>query len=168
MVHGLASQLGGGLEITSSSGEGTTVDLWLPVSLDSAKEERHPSGSEERPASLGTALLVDDEDLVRMSTADMLMDLGYSVVEASSAEEALALVGNGVTPDLLVTDHLMPGMTGVELARSLRSTRPSLPVLIVSGYAEEEGLGTDIPRMTKPFRNSELAYSLSRLTDTGG
>ncbi len=115
---------------------------------------------------LGTALLVDDEDLVRMSTADMLIDLGYEVVEANSAEEALRLVRDGLKPDLLVTDHLMPGMSGVELAHNVRSSRPEMPVLIISGYAESEGLAPDLPRLTKPFRNAELAKSLSELMPT--
>jgi PAS domain S-box-containing protein len=163
MVHGLASQLDGGLTISSAPGEGTEIDLWLPVSLIGAKDEACASGSPAKPRGRGTALLVDDEELVRMSTADMLMDLGYIVVEASSAEDALKLVGEGLRPDLLVTDHLMPGMTGVELARDLRSRRPELPVLIVSGYAEAEGIAPEIARLTKPFRNSELAESLSAL-----
>jgi CheY-like chemotaxis protein len=112
---------------------------------------------------LGTALLVDDEELVRMSTADMLLDLGYEVVEANSAEDALRLISGGLRPDLLVTDHLMPGMSGVELARALRSDRPQLPVLIVSGYAEAESIAPEIPRLTKPFRNAELAVSLTAI-----
>ena len=163
MVHGLASQLEGGLAISSTPGEGTTVELWLPVSLVGAKDPGHALSGRARPTGLGTALLVDDEDLVRMSTADMLIDLGYNVVEASSAEEALKLVTDGLRPDILITDHLMPGMTGVELARNLRARRPQLPVLIVSGYAEAEGIAPDIPRLTKPFRNAELAESLSGL-----
>jgi CheY-like chemotaxis protein len=113
---------------------------------------------------LGLALLVDDEDLVRMSTADMLMDLGYEVAEASSAEEALRLLDGGLEPNLLVTDHLMPGMNGEELARHATSRNPGLPVLIVSGYAEAEGVAPGLARLTKPFRNAELASSLAGLT----
>jgi PAS domain S-box-containing protein len=163
MVHGLASQLDGGLTISSTPGEGTTIDLWLPVSLVSTEDAERTSGASAKPSGRGTALLVDDEDLVRMSTADMLMDLGYSVVEACSAEEALRIVRDGLRPDVLVTDHLMPGMTGVDLARSLRARRPELPVLIVSGYAEAEGIAPDIARLVKPFRNAELAESLRNL-----
>jgi CheY-like chemotaxis protein len=75
----------------------------------------------------------------------------------------LRLVGDGLAPDLLVTDHLMPGLTGAELAHELRPARPNLPVLIVSGYAETEGMEPSLARLTKPFRNAELAASLSAL-----
>jgi CheY-like chemotaxis protein len=98
-----------------------------------------------------------------MSTADMLMDLGFEVIEAGSAEEALRLVDAGERPDLLVTDHLMPGMSGADLARTLREKAAGLPVLIVSGYAETEGIAPDLPRLTKPFRNAELADRIANL-----
>ena len=163
MVHGLALQLNGGLTISSRPGEGTTIDLWLPISSVMPDADDEAFLVPAAPDTKGTALLVDDEELVRMSTADMLMDLGYEVVEATSAEEALRLIGDGLTPDLVVTDHLMPGMSGGELARILRSKQPDLPVLIVSGYAEAEGIEPGVQRLTKPFRNAELASSLSAL-----
>lgn len=98
-----------------------------------------------------------------MSTADMLADLGYDVIEANSAEQALRLVDEGAAPDLVVTDHLMPGMTGGELALEMRARKPGLPILIVSGYAEAEGIAADLPRLTKPFRSAELAQSIAAL-----
>ena len=160
MVHGLASQLGGALAIQSRRGVGTHVELWLPINPEPVTNDaaQHQSAT---PSGSGTALLVDDEDLVRASTADMLTDLGYAVVEAPSAEEALRLIRNGVRPDLLVTDHLMPGMNGTDLARIARSERPGLQVLLVSGYAEAEGIAPDLPRLTKPFRSDELANRLA-------
>ncbi len=167
MAHGLAAQLGGGLTITSAPGEGTTVELWLPISLDALDPDDGPSVAPSPAIARGTALLVDDEELVRMSTADMLGDLGYQVVEAGSAEHALRLIAEGVAPDILVTDHLMPGMSGEELARSMRAGRPGLPVLIVSGYAEAEGIAPDLPRLTKPFRNAELAERLASVHPIG-
>jgi PAS domain S-box-containing protein len=164
MVHGLAEQLGGGLVLTSSPGTGTTVDLWLPLSATGASEsEARTAGRTTAPKARGLALLVDDEDLVRMSTADMLMDLGYEVREARSADEALRLMSEGLAPNLVVTDHLMPGMSGLELARDLRARQPDLPVLIVSGYAEMDGIAPGFARLTKPFRASEMAASLSAL-----
>lgn len=168
MAHGLAAQLGGGLTIISAPGEGTTVELWLPVSPDAIGSDDQIRVLPRISVARGTALLVDDEELVRMSTADMLNDLGYDVVEAKSAEEALQLIEAGVAPTILVTDHLMPGMNGEELARSLRTRMPDLPVLIVSGYAEAEGIAPDLPRLTKPFRNAELADRLETIHPTEG
>lgn len=163
MVHGLAAQLGGGMLLESEPGQGTTVQLWLPVSAVAAEGVDGPLASPSVAVPRGIALLVDDEELVRMSTADMLADLGYEVIEASSAEAALSILGTGLAPDLVVTDHLMPGMSGAELARELRADRPGVPVLIVSGYADAEGIDPSIARLTKPFRKAELAQSVSSL-----
>ncbi|MDZ7281322.1 response regulator [Sphingomonas sanguinis] len=162
-VHGLASQLGGGLTLQSRLGAGTNVELWLPVSAKEVEQASATRRHDEDIADRGVALLVDDEELVRMSTADMLSDLGFNVVEAGSAEEAVQILGKGQTVDVLVTDHLMPGMTGTELARQVQQTRPGLPVLLVSGYAELEGVDADRPRLTKPFRKDELAAILLSL-----
>ena len=160
MVHGLALQLEGGLNIASSPGQGTMIDLWLPISHVAVDEEMETEVPEPQ-TGLGLVLLVDDEELVRLSTADMLIDLGYDVAEAVSGEDALRLVAEGLRPDLVVTDHLMPGMTGVELVKTLRISRPALPVLIVSGYAEEDGIDPSLTRLTKPFRNADLKERLS-------
>jgi CheY-like chemotaxis protein len=163
-VHGLASQLGGALTIKTQPGLGTNVEFWLRQSPVAPALDERPPESTLPMDRVGTALLVDDEDLVRMSTAEMLIDLGYAVIEASSAEEAMRLVGRGEPFDLLVTDHLMPGMNGTDLARAIRSTRPTVPVLLVSGYAEREGIDPDLPRLTKPFRTDELAARLAQLS----
>lgn len=163
MAHGLAAQLGGALTIQSRQGVGTNIDLWLPISaavLDDGAVAQLPFISGK---ASGVVLLVDDEEVVRASTADMLEELGYDVRLAESGEEALKQVGEGLDPDLLVTDHLMPGMTGVDLVRALRKKKPNLPVLIVSGYAETEGIAPNLPRLTKPFRSAELEASLATL-----
>ena len=163
MVHGLAAQLGGALTLDSREGEGTTAALWLPVS-DSVPALAAARGRAEGAAraTAGTALLVDDEPLVRASTADMLTELGYEVVEADSGQDALAAIDLRV-PDLVITDHLMPGLSGTDLARLLAAERPGLPVLIVSGYADLDGLPPDIPRLTKPFRQVDLAECIAQL-----
>ena len=113
MVHGLASQLGGGLVIESQLGQGTTVELWLPRSdqplVAATADPAKPSAAHH---AAGRALVVDDEDLVRGSVADMLTELGYGVVEASSAEEALELLANGRRFDVVITDHLMAARVG--------------------------------------------------------
>ena len=164
MVHGLASQLGGALTIQSRPGLGTNVELWLPHSPQTPETVSPTTTLAPVPDTCGTVLLVDDEELVRTSTADMLSDLGYIVIEAVSGEDALKLVNAGEPIDLLVTDHLMPGISGTDLARELRTVRPKLPVLLVSGYADREGVDPDLPRLAKPFRKSELATSIAQLT----
>lgn len=167
MVHGLAAQLGGALELSSRPGLGTSVDLWLPATGESSEETVRSENDDARTGA-GTALLVDDEELVRASTADMLADLGYTVVEASSAEEAFRLMEDGLAFDLLVTDHLMPGLSGTELARAVRRRNVGTRVLIVSGYAEVEGVAPDLPRLVKPFRQVDLATSLADLAEERG
>nr|WP_240536105.1 ATP-binding protein [Bradyrhizobium cosmicum] len=167
MVHGLASQLGGALTIRSAVGAGTTVELWLPVSHAAATAIDTAPQPKLRPLPVGTALLVDDEPLVRMSTAEMLSELGYRVVEAASAEDALQRVSDGLRPNLLVTDHLMPGMSGTDLGLALRNRYPDLQILVVSGYANNEGITPDLSRLTKPFRSDELAASLANLAKVG-
>jgi nitrogen-specific signal transduction histidine kinase/CheY-like chemotaxis protein len=163
MVHGLASQLGGALTIQSRPGLGTNVELWLPQSSAAPDGAESTEEASKTLPLRGTALLVDDEELVRLSAADMLNDLGYAVIEAASAEEAMRLIEKGERFDLLVTDHLMPGMNGTDLARAVRTANPGLPVLLVSGYAENEGVEAGLPRLTKPFRKDELASSLAQL-----
>ena len=162
MVHGLASQLNGGLSISSKPGLGTSVELYLPATDEPASSSEQVEVGQSRQA-VGTVLLVDDEELVRASTADMLIDLGYAVVEASSAEDALRLIDGGQQFDLLVSDHLMPGMTGTELARAIRNRRPDAPVLVVSGYADVDGVAPDLPRLVKPFRQVDLSAKLGEL-----
>ena len=163
MVHGLASQLGGAMTLQSKPGLGTKIELWLPISAKAAELRSECVDPQPSVAGAGIVLLVDDEATVRTSTADMLLDLGYEVVEAASAREALKLLEGGLRADLLLTDHLMPGMTGTELARVARERMPGVPVLLISGFAEAEGVAPDLPRLTKPFRQAELASMLSTL-----
>jgi CheY-like chemotaxis protein len=111
----------------------------------------------------GAALLVDDEEYIRLSTADMLTELGFAVHEAASAEAALLAIDMGLQPDILITDHLMPGMTGVELAHAVKLRRPAMKVLIVSGFAEGDGIDPSLPRLTKPFVQRDLAHALAEL-----
>lgn len=162
MVHGLTSQLGGALTIESQLGQGTSIKLWLPESAASAVEvtANRQRGTIE---GHGKALVVDDEALVRTSTADMLSDLGYDVQEVGSGEEALALFSSDNRFDLLVTDHLMPGMNGTDLAVAARQMAPTMSVLIVSGYAESAGIDPGLPKLAKPFRIDELSAALRQM-----
>ena len=159
MIHGLVAQLGGTLELASAVGVGTTIEMWIPVAdIDAAVAVARETNIEVAGGT-GTVLLVDDEEVIRTTTAQMLVDLGYTVVEAASAKDALAYISNA-NVELVLTDHLMPGMNGTELAREVQALRPGLPILIISGFAEVEDIAPDLPRLMKPFRAAELAAAL--------
>jgi PAS domain S-box-containing protein len=164
MAHGLAAQLGGELRINSALGQGARVELWLPrsyIPVSGPATDRLPIRMDL--ATKGAVLLVDDEDAVRGATAHMLAGLGFTVVEASSSEHALSLIQQGLDFDLLVTDHLMAGRTGTELATEVRAARPETPILIISGYSEVEGIAQDLPRLAKPFRQADLEGALQAI-----
>jgi CheY-like chemotaxis protein len=99
-----------------------------------------------------------------MSTADMLQDLGHTVVCAESGSQALEILASGAAIDLLLTDQTMPGMTGVELARIVRGERPDIPILLATGYAElPAGPTPSLPRLSKPYRQAELQAEIAKL-----
>lgn len=163
MVHGLAVQLDGALKLISAPGEGTTAELWLPVSTAPVMEipEMEPERS-AAPAS--TILVVDDDALINMNTVDMVEDLGHTALEAYSGKQALEILGSDRQVDVLITDYAMPGMTGVELAGKARQLRPGLPILLATGYADlPSGTSTDLPRLAKPYQQADLATQIARL-----
>jgi PAS domain S-box-containing protein len=162
MAHGLARQLGGTLTIASQPGQGTEVSIWLPETRENPLSDESDDASNPS-LSAGVALLVDDEELIRLSTADMLSDLGFTVHEAQSAETALEAIHAGLEPDLLITDHLMPGMTGVQLAHFVKAKSPQTKILLISGFAEVEGIDASLARLTKPFLQSDLESALADL-----
>ena len=164
MVHGLAAQLGGALHLVSEPGKGTTAEIWLPVTdepVDVSTGNPWTMPPAPRPA---TILLVDDEDVVRLATAEMLEDIGYKVIQADSGAAALAILRSGQAIDLIVTDYLMPGMNGVEVIRNARNITPSALALIISGYSTiAEGPGADLPRLAKPYRQADLASRVAEI-----
>ena len=167
MVHGLASQLSGAMLISSKPGLGTTVDLFLPVAgEDAAGAVAGTAGQAGSSSGSGKVLLVDDEELVRASTKEMLDDLGYGVVEATSGKEAMERLAEQ-SFDYVVTDHLMPGISGMDLARAIAERHPGTAVLIVSGYADIDEVSLDVARLSKPFRQDELAEKLRELAPAG-
>jgi PAS domain S-box-containing protein len=166
MVHGLALQLDGRLQLKSAPGQGTTAELWIPVSTTDVEDQAQdvaPAGPRD-DAGPKRILLVDDDVLIAMSSADMLSDLGHQVVEAHSGKEALALIDGGATFDLLITDYSMPGMTGAELAKAARERVPGLPILLASGYADlPSGVEMDVARLAKPYSQDQLASVLDKI-----
>ena len=157
MVFGLAQQSGGALRLESAPLSGTTARLWLPV----ASETAHPSGQTRNIVTQASGpakiLFVDDDLPIAGSTVDLPEDLGHQVIEVHSAIEALRLLDGGLAADLLITDHAMPGMTGIELAREVRRQYPQLPILLATGFAELEGSEVvDVARLAKPYTQLNL------------
>jgi CheY-like chemotaxis protein len=161
-VYGMAKQSGGAIGIASHVGTGTTVELWLPVA---AAPEKRTAGmaaagmridcTKTRACSI---LLVDDDPMVAETTVGMLEVLGHRVKVASSGGRALEILVADTSVDLVITDYAMPGMTGKELARRIRETRPNLPVVLASGYAELAAQDdSGLPRLDKPYALDKLA-----------
>ena len=113
-------------------------------------------------------LLVDDEPLVRATVAEGLRGAGYQVMEAATPAAALARVKDGPLPDIVVTDQMMPGMTGASLAAALRAMQPAMPVLVITGYVAPGAADlAGLPVLAKPFRLDELAAAIDALLPSG-
>ena len=163
MVHGLAVQLGGALQLTSTVGKGTTATLILPVAT-AAVELATPAPVAPKVNRSAVILYVDDDPLIAMSTMEMLEDLGHRVIGANSGLSALDIIKSEQQIDLMMTDHVMPGMTGIELAAASREVRPSLPILLATGYADlPEGAQPELPRLAKPYHQDQLRDRLDQL-----
>jgi CheY-like chemotaxis protein len=158
VVHGLLEDSGGRLVLRSRKGEGTTVEMWLPAAQRPA--EAGPATNPATEDLVGAPLTVravDDDELVLMNTVTMLEDLGYRVIEARSGAEALSQLGERAV-DLMITDQIMPRMSGTELAEAARRLRPDLPVILATGYLDlpREGGGVGLPKLDKPFSLDQL------------
>jgi PAS domain S-box-containing protein len=166
-IHGFAAQTGGRAEIASRAGEGTILRLYLPRSNKTAATE-----SETKRAADGiagkTILLVEDNDLVRAFADGLLADLGYEVVSVGSADEALAQLA-GRKFDLVLSDIVMPGMSGIELARSVNADSPCLPVLLATGYSDDllKGAAAEFRVISKPYGPAELAEAVAAAIGEG-
>ena len=168
-VYGMARQSGGGVWIDSAPGEGTRVTLCLPraTSADEAAVPTEPGQAPPLPAIRGELILVvDDDQAVRQVTVEMARDLGCEVAQAAGGEQALALVEK-LTPSLILLDYAMPGMNGLQLARTLRARGLRAPIALVTGYAElseaDINAGELSGLLRKPFTIRELQVLLAQL-----
>ncbi|HET9335686.1 MAG TPA: PAS domain S-box protein [Sphingomicrobium sp.] len=162
-IHGFAAQAGGRAELESNEGNGTTLRILLPRTGKRLSEERRKEGAPQLPNGL-RVLLVEDNLQVRDFAADLLEDLHCEVVTANNAAEALvALAGEF---DLVFTDVVMPGMSGLELAERLAELRPELPILLATGFSENlaGGGGEDLTVVSKPYDASSLARGIATAT----
>src|SRR5690606_16815859 len=167
-VFGFAKQSSGGARIQSQLGVGTTVQVFLPrTSAPHVAEPAVPASLQ--PITGGRSiLLADDDRSVGEVTAQMLRNFGFTVTETDSGMQTLQLLAEGIEVDLLLADYAMPGMSGGELARSVRALYPELPVIIVTGYAELTDLGlAGFPIIQKPFREEQLARRIQLALQEG-
>ena len=162
MVQGLAGQSGGWIEIESEVGKGTRIDLWLPLATaDLPTSGLLVTQAVEDVGERLVVLAVDDDPLVLTNTVAMLDELGHNVLVANSGDEALVIFQRHPEIDLVLTDEVMPGLSGSQLAQRVLEIRPTAVVAVASGYAElhtapRSPLAT-LPRLAKPFTLAQLA-----------
>jgi signal transduction histidine kinase/CheY-like chemotaxis protein len=170
-VHRIVTQCEGFVSVTSEAGQGTTFRIHLPRTGHAIGRQRTIGGEELAPGGHETVLVVEDQSAVRLMVVEVLNELGYAVIEASNPVRALELAGEHRGEiDLLLTDVVMPRMSGRELADRLATARPSIKVLYMSGYADDDVLRYGIAHgevelLPKPFSNHELAQRVRRVLD---
>ena len=165
-VYGMAQQSGGAAFAQSVEGEGATIEIWLRRA--SIHSEKSPVAKSDAPKLAGLhVLLVEDDDLVRVGMADALISFGCEVRQAACGADGIVELERE-RPDVLLTDYLMPGITGAELAAKARTLYPGLPVLVETGYADmgaiEGALGGNAV-LRKPFQLSDLASAVARVAE---
>jgi PAS domain S-box-containing protein len=165
MVHGLAEQFGGRFAIRSTPGKGTVAELWLPLAPAQPQVQTLPRGeADAAPFQPLVIVAVDDDALVLTNTVAMLEDLGHTCHAASTGDEALAILEQDDRIDLVITDQIMPEMTGLQLVQAVRKRWPEIAVMLVTGYAEADPDSLPkVPRLGKPFTQAALAEHIAAL-----
>ena len=174
MVYGIVRQSEGNIWVYSEEGRGTTFKIYFPRVSAHAEEHKRTSGALDGPRGSETILLVEDAELVRNLARQVLEGAGYRVLEAANAEAAIDLCEkiNGDRIDLLLTDVIMPGMSGNEMSRVLLVKQPGMPVLYMSGYTDDAivqhgVLEAGINFLQKPFTPGALAMKVREVLDNG-
>ena len=174
VVHGVVRQAGGHIAVASAPGVGTTFKIYLPRVGRPEPSGPAPAGRAALPRGTETVLLVEDDDGVRFLTGHLLKGLGYAVLEAAGGAEGLRVAAGHAGPvRLLITDVVMPGMSGLQAAEGLAAIHPEAKVLFVSGYTDDvfvrHGLRQDeAPFLPKPFSPVALACKIRELLDPPG
>ena len=151
--------------LKSRPGEGTRAELWLPAADEAPRtidRSRLQPAEVEKQKVLLTVLAVDDDDLVLTNTVAMLEDLGHTAVGTSSGSAALEVLRDQ-SFDLVITDQVMPQMTGLELAEAIKTEWSTLPVILATGFAEAPSPAHKFAKLAKPFTQAELAAVLMRV-----
>ncbi len=175
MVYGFLKQSGGHVNIYSELGRGTTVRLYLPR-LAGEGDISAPPPPPPPPVAVtggGLVLVVEDNPDMRRVAVRQIRELGYEVREAETGDQAMVLIEDGLVPDLLFADVLMPGIDGIELADRVRARMPDVAVLLSSGFTERaaldgwkrHGRSVEYPLLAKPYRKDDLARALRQVTE---
>ena len=172
MVYGFAQQSGGHVAIDSIVGAGTTVSIRLPVAERTSEGERDDEAVAAPQGHGQRVLVVEDDPAVRLLIRDVLEEVGYSAIEAGDGSAAVPILASDEEIDLMISDVGLPGMNGRQLADTARSYRPDLPILFVTGYAENAAiragfLGTNMTMITKPFSLDNLGQKVSEILAKG-
>jgi two-component system NtrC family sensor kinase len=160
-VYGFAKQSGGDVKVTSHFGQGTTFTLYLPRSKEVPVGASAVIISKEEVGE-GRVLLVEDNPEVAQVTESMLLAAGYTATCVNNANSALQLIQRDNSVDVVLSDIVMEGMSGLELADGIRQRRPELPIVLMTGYSEALARGSSqgLPVLSKPFRQAELISAL--------
>jgi PAS domain S-box-containing protein len=170
MVHGLAEQSGGRFILESHPGKGTTAELWLPVdeSAQPEIEKQAPTRELDKHQPVLVILAVDDDSLVLTNTVAMLEDLGHTAIGVSSGKAALETLRQDNSIDLVITDQIMPQMTGIQLAEAIKAEWPDVSIILASGFAETPSGIHRLSRLPKPFNQSELSKKITEVHPSVG
>ena len=170
-VYGIVKQSGGNIWIYSEPGKGTTFKIYLPRVEESLEETAEKKAKKELPGGGETLLVVEDEDIVRKLTVRLLRQQGYQVLEARHWEEAITLCKESQDPiHLILTDVVMPGVSGPHLMEQLKEVRRDFKVIYMSGYADNTIvklaiLDQGIPFLQKPFTQDSLLHKVREVLD---
>jgi len=168
MIYGFAQQSGGQVQVSSVPGEGTVITLLLPAT-DMEDNQAGNNPTESALEGRGqVVLVVEDDESVRLLISEALAEMDYQVLEAGDANTALPQLASDRHIDLMISDVGLPGMNGRQLAEIARQHRPKLPILFVTGYAENAAtkasfLGTNMAMIAKPFQIDELASKIAEM-----
>jgi CheY-like chemotaxis protein len=170
--YGIVRQSGGEIRIESQKGKGTKVEIYLPKASAPAPTYKKPN-TKKLPSGAETILVLEDDISVRHISVRVLRKLGYQVIEAANSDDAQRLItqSGGRQIDLLLTDMVMPRMSGRHFAKWLNQTSPHTKVIFVSGYLEEslqpgDRLDPDMFFLPKPFDSEQLAAKVREALDT--
>ena len=174
MAYGFVKQSGGHIRIYSEVGHGTTIRVYLPRSMETAVDPQARHDQTTMRGGEESVLIVEDDARVQATVVDMLTELGYSVLKANDAEQALAVIRSGVHIDVLFTDVVMPGtLRSPDMARQAALLLPHLKILFTSGYTQNAivhggRLDSGVELLSKPYSQEELAHKLRSILGTPG